>query len=82
MADKMRCPKCGSERLSLGETHEEHGSTDFGVIRIDEYGALIAPTEFIFEAGDSIRLWIDCGVCGHAWRPRRQSVSSSRPANA
>lgn len=79
MSDRARCPKCrNSNELSLIETHDETGATEFGVIRYDERGALVPPGDFWFEAGNPTAVRIQCGQCEHVWTPRGRLVSSAR----
>lgn len=79
MSAVMKCPKCRNTSLSLVEVHAEIGATNFGEVRADERGDLIPPSQFIFEAGDPISVRLQCGACGHEWKPRGdRAVSSQR----
>lgn len=64
-----RCPKCRCESLSIHETHEEHGVTDFGRVVIED-GALLPPSDFWFSAGEPTSVRLTCGDCGHRWASR------------
>ena len=65
-----KCPRCGGTSLSLTETYEEHGTTDFGPLRVID-GRLICDRHFWFEAGNVVRQRLTC-ACGHEWACRRQ----------
>lgn len=65
-----RCPRCRSTQLSIIETHEEFGRTDFGQHEVD--GSHVYPASvFIFEPGDPVRVEGECADCGHIWTMRR-----------
>ena len=65
-----KCHKCGSTHLSILETHEESGWTDFAQHEVNG-GAILPAGPFFFEAGDPVRVEMECGGCGHQWRSRR-----------
>lgn len=75
----VRCPKCGSETLTLVETHEEHGAVGPRCFVTNEHGAIVVDEDFDFEPGDTVRveLWCEVG-CGHSWRSRRP-IDTWRP---
>ena len=66
-----RCPRCGGTYLSIMETHEEHGRTDFAQHEADA-GLIYPAGDFYFEPGDPVRVEMECGDCGHQWRSRRR----------
>ena len=75
----LKCPRCGNGKtLSLIETYDSTGVTDFGEIRYDERGGLIPPGDFIFEPGGTIAVHVQCEGCQHEWKPRSQTISSER----
>lgn len=66
-----RCPKCRGRYLSIIETHEEIGWTDFALHEVS--GTRVYPAgPFWFDPGDSIRVDMECSACGHLWRSRRK----------
>lgn len=68
-----RCPRCGCAEVSLIETHEEIGMTDFARHEVGD-GYVIPAGEFDFSPGDPVRLDGRCADCGHEWRMRRTVV--------
>ena len=77
---RLACPSCRrSDQVSVIEVHEEWGETDPGIVYLDDHGALIPPSEFIFSPGDPILVRANCSSCRHEWRPRTQRVSSELP---
>lgn len=68
----LRCHRCQSAELVLHETRHEHAEYDGGLF-IDKDGRLAAHGEASFAPGEvqPALTRIECGSCGHSWRPRR-----------
>lgn len=65
-----RCPKCRSKDLSVVEITESVGITWPGEVMTDRRGDLIPPSDFEFESGDIIGVFLLCDACRHEWRSR------------
>lgn len=69
---RVRCPKCRGDQISMVEVTEVIGTTDYGVIVIED-GGMVPPSDFWFEPGNILRLELQCGSCKHSWRPRKHA---------